>query len=112
MLKFTDILHESSSTEEVRKNLDSINQLLGKPDFSSFKINEKEGFVFRWEADFMIDEYNGIGKINKITEIFNTIKELQGSQIVLDKFDMDFKIEDKLYLRFTPKFTDTKEDDY
>jgi len=103
MIKFTEILHESSSSEEVKNNLSSINQLLGKPDFSTFIINEKEGYVFRWEHDFSMDEYNGIGKINKIYEVFNSVKNLQNSQIVLDKFDMDFKFEDKLYIRFTPK---------
>ena len=94
MLKFTDILHESSNSEEVQKNLVSINKLLGSPDFSTFKINEQEGYVFRWESDLSIDEYNGIGKINKISEIFNSVKRLQDSQI--NKFDMDFKFEDKL----------------
>jgi hypothetical protein len=103
MLKFTDILHESTYSEEVEKNLVNLNNLLGKPDFSSFKINEQEGYVFRWDADFFINEYNGIGEINKISEIFNSVKKLQESQIILDKFDMDFKIEDKFYIRFTPK---------
>lgn len=113
MLKFTEILHESSNSEEVQKNLVSINQLLGNPDFSTFKINEEEGYVFRWESDLSIDEYNGIGKINKISEIFNSVKRLQDSQIILDKFDMDFKFEDKLYIRFTPKVKSTEEsEDY
>jgi len=114
MLKFTDILHETSASEEVQKNLVSINQLLGKPDFSTFKINEEEGYVFRWDSDFLLDEYNGIREINKISEIFNSVKKLQESQIILDKFDMDFKMEDKLYIRFTPKSInpDSEEDDY
>jgi hypothetical protein len=64
MLKFTEILHESSSSEEVQKNLVSINQLLGKPDFSTFKINEEEGYVFRWESDFSMDEYNSGSRIS------------------------------------------------
>jgi len=115
MLKFTDILHESSASEEVRKNLASINQLLGKPDFSTFKINEEEGYVFRWEPNIYLDEYNGIKEINKISEVFNSVKKLQESQIILDRFDMDFKIEDKLYVRLTPKMGDSEdstEDDY
>jgi hypothetical protein len=114
MLKFTDILHESSASEEVQKNLASINQLLGNPDSSTFKINEGEGYVFRWRSDFFLDEYNGIREINKLSEVFNSVKKLQESQIILDKFDMDFKIEDKLYIRFTPKSInpDSEEDDY
>ncbi len=103
MLKFTDILHESTYSEEVGKNLVSLNRILGEPDFSKFEINEQEGYVFRWDSDVVMSEYNGIGEINKMTEIFNSVKKLQESQIILDKFDMDFKIEDKLYIRFTPK---------
>jgi len=115
MLKFTDILHESTYSKEVQDNLISINKLLGKPDFSSFQINEKEGYIFRWEPNIYLDEYNGIKEINKISEVFNSVKKLQESQIILDKFDMDFKIEDKLYIRLTPKMgnsQDSTEDDY
>jgi len=114
MLKFTDILHESTYSQEVEKNLVNLNSLLGKPDFSTFKINEQEGYVFRWSADFLIDEYNGIGQVTKMSEIFNSVKKLQESQIILNKFDVDFKLEERFYIRFTPKteIFESDEDDY
>ena len=112
MLKFTDILHESSYSEEVETNLHSINKILGRPDLSTFKINEQEGYVYRWDSGFYLEDYNGINEINKLTEVFNSVKKLQESQIILDKFDMDIKIEDKLYIRFTPKIIGSEDDDY
>ena len=110
MNKFSEIINESINLDEVKKSLTYINAVLGYPDVSTFKMNEEEGYVFRWSLDFELDEYQGVSEIIRLLEIIRSVNNLSDSNIILDKFRMDFKIDEKLFIRLTPESISEIED--
>jgi hypothetical protein len=107
MNKFSQIINESQDFEELEDNFIPIYDTLGQPKISKFKLGEKFGYVFKWDLSFDLENYNGSKEILDVQKVFECIKTVsQSSKRILD-FDVEFKINDGLFVRLTPKSSDT-----
>lgn len=107
MNKFSDIINESKNFEELEDHFVPIYDILGQPSISTLKFGEKEGYIFKWKLNFEIENYNGSKEISEVMKIFQCIQTIsQSTKRILD-FDVEFKINDGLYVRLTPQSSDT-----
>lgn len=107
MNKFSDIINESKNFEELEDHFVPIYDILGQPSISMLKFGDKEGYVFKWQLNFELENYNGTKEISDILGVFECIKTVsQSTKRILD-FDVEFKIDNGLYVRLTPKSSDT-----
>ena len=106
MNKFSELINESKNFEELEDHFIPIYDILGKPSISTIKFGEKEGYTFKWNLNFEIENYNGSKEISDIMKIFECIQTIsQSTKRILD-FDVEFKISDGLYVRLTPQSSD------
>ena len=104
MIKFSKILKESIDIEELEDYFllisDTLNEtpdkkVMGKGDFIMYQ--------FTWKLNFNISEYNPIDSLDKISKCFECITELKTSQRRILDYDIEFKINDELCVKLTPK---------
>jgi len=108
MNKFSEIINESQSFEELEDHFIPIYDTLGRPSISNLKFGEKQGYIFKWNLNFEIENYNGNKEIGDILKIFECIKTISQSTKRILEFDVDFKIQsDSLYVRLTPQSNDS-----
>jgi hypothetical protein len=103
MNRFSEILNENNNFDEIEDHIVPISDILGKPSVATLKFGENDGYVFKWNLSFNIEEYNGSKEIKDILTVFECIKELTSSMKRLEGFDVDFKIDNSLFVRITPK---------
>jgi hypothetical protein len=108
MNKFSEIINESQSFEELEDHFIPIYDTLGQPSISNLKFGDKQGHIFKWNLNFEIENYNGKKEIADILKIFECIKTIsQSTKSILD-FDVEFKIQSgSLYVRLTPQSNDS-----
>ena len=103
MNKFSELINESKNFEELEDHFIPIYDILGKPSISTIKFGEKEGYTFKWNLNFEIENYNGSKEISDIMKIFECIKTISQSTKRINEFDVEFKIQSQsLYVRLTP----------
>jgi hypothetical protein len=109
MNKFSEIINESQNFEELEDHFVPIYDVLGQPSISTLKFGEKNGYIFKWNLNFELENYNGPKEISDIMKIFECIKTISQSTKRISDFDVEFKIQsESLYVRLTP---DTQHDD-
>ena len=107
MFKFSQIINESQNFEELEDHFIEIYDILGKPNISTLKFGEKNGYIFKWNLNFEIENYNGPKEISDILSVFECIKTVSQSTKRIFDFDVEFKIDNGLYVRLTPKSSDS-----
>jgi len=104
MKKFSSILKESIDIEELEDYFllisDTLHskaekQTIGKGDFIIYQ--------FKWKLNFNISEFNSVDNLDMITKCLETIHELKTSQKRIEDYDIDFKIDEHLSVRLTPR---------
>lgn len=109
MNKFSEILNETNNFEELEDHIVPISDILGKPNVATMKFGEKEGYVFKWNLPFNIEQYNGSKEIGDVLSLFEHIKSISSAIKRVQGYDVDFKIDSGLFVRFTPISEDTGE---
>lgn len=107
MNKFSEIINESQDFEELEDNFIPIYDILGQPSISTLKFGDKNGYVFKWNLNFEIQNYNGSKEISDILKVFECITEVSRSTKRILDFDVEFKIDESLFVRLTPHSSDT-----
>lgn len=111
MNKFTKLIKESDSFEEIEDTLLDIYDILGKPRISTFDVGENPAYVLRWNLDFSISEYNGVDVLDKMSLLFNCISNIKSSQKRISGYDIEFKIGVYFFIRLIPH-SKSKSDKY
>jgi len=94
--------NESAEFEELEDTLLEIYDLLGNPEKSEYNIGGKLAYTLVWPMGFRIDEYNGYKEIDLISKVFDLLKVIKSSQLRIKDYDVEFKIENRLFVRLTP----------
>jgi hypothetical protein len=94
--------NESAEFEELEDTLLEIYDLLGNPEKSEYNIGGKLAYTLIWPLRFRIDEYNGSKELDFISKVFDALKTIKSSQLRIRDYDVEFKIEDNLFVRLTP----------
>jgi len=94
--------NESTEFEELEDTLLEIYDLLGEPEKSEYNIGGKLAYTLVWSLGFRIDEYNGSKELDFISKVFDALKTIKSSQLRIRDYDVEFKIEDNLFVRLTP----------
>ena len=102
MNRFSEIVKESNSFEELEDHIVPINDLLGKPSMATLKFGDKDGYVFKWNLSFKVEEYNGAKEIQDIMTVFECIKDLTSAMKRIEGYDVEFKIDNAFFVRLTP----------
>jgi hypothetical protein len=111
MFKFSQIINESQSFEELEDHFIQIYDILGQPKISTLKFGETNGYVFKWNLNFEIENYNGLKEISNILSVFECIKTVSQSTKRILEFDVDFKLQSNvLFIRLTPHSSDSDSD--
>jgi hypothetical protein len=103
MNKFTELLNESQDFDQIQNSIIPLMDLLGRPEVATINYGEKSGYIFKWNLGFSILQYNGFSELEKISQIFESMKDLNQSINSIMNYDIDFKIEENLFVRITPK---------
>lgn len=92
MKKFSKLLNESKSLEEIEDYLLNINDVLGEP--KKWNHGDKGFFIyeFEWNLGYDISIYNSVEKIEDIRKISNILQEIKTAQLRIEGHDIDFKI--------------------
>jgi hypothetical protein len=101
--KLTEIMYESSLIEEIKLYFKSLTDMLGIPDMSTFKVEGKEGYVFRWDFEYCLDDYCPLSKSVEMRKIFEIITSVLEMDYLSSNFSIDFKLDGRLFIRLTPK---------
>jgi hypothetical protein len=110
MNRFSEIVKESNSFEELEDHIIPISDVLGKPNVATLKFGDKEGYVFKWNLKFNIEEYNGTREISDIMQVFESVKTLTNAMKRIEGYDVDFKIDNGFFVRLTPHTQSSGED--
>lgn len=102
MIKFTKILKESITIDEIEDYFLPINDILGSPKKNSIGKGDFVIYEFIWEIEFNISEYNEIDKLDNVIKCLDSIKELKTSQKRIEGYDINFRIENTLCVRLVP----------
>jgi len=104
MNRFTEIIKESTSLEDVANFLTPINEFLGQPKLATLNYGEDVGYIFKWSLQFNLEQFNGSNEIKGISKVFECVENLAIPMDQSQNFMVDFKIENNsLSVRFTPK---------
>jgi len=104
MNRFTEIIKESTSLEDVANFLTPINEFLGQPKLATLNYGEDVGYIFKWQLQFNLEQFNGYDEIKSISKVFECVDNLAIPMDQIQNFMVDFKIENNsLSVRFTPK---------
>jgi hypothetical protein len=104
MNRFTEIIRESTSIEDVTNFLIPINESLGQPKVATLNFGGDVGYIFKWSFQFDLEQFNGSNEIKEISKLFECVSNLTKPIEESQNFMVDFKIEDNnLSVRFTPK---------
>jgi hypothetical protein len=109
MNKFSEILNETNNFDEMEGHIVPISNILGKPNVATMKFGEKEGYIFKWNLPFNIEQYNGSKEIGDILSLFDHIQSISSTINKVQGYDIDFKIDSGLFVRFTPSSEDIGE---
>jgi hypothetical protein len=102
MNRFSEIVKESNSFEELEDHIIPISDVLGKPSIATLKFGDKDGYVFKWNLKFNIEEYNGSKEISDIVQVFESVKTLTNAMKRIEGYDVEFKIDYGFFVRLTP----------
>lgn len=102
MNKFSKLLNESLSFEEIEDHVLTISDVLGKPNVVTLNFGSKVGYVFKWNLQFNVEEYNGPQEVVKIKKLFGFIEDISMAMVRIQDYDVEFKIKEQLYVRFIP----------
>lgn len=102
MNKFSKLLNESLSFEEIEGHVLEISNVLGKPNVVTLNFGKEVGYVFKWDLKFNVEEYNGSLEIERIKKLFSMIEEISLAMKGVQDYDVEFKIKEHLYVRFIP----------
>lgn len=105
MKKFTKILKESISAEEVEDYFLNIEYIFGKPKIKSYG---DDIFEFEWNINLRIDEYNTVDSVDKILDAMSSLREIKTSQSRLLDYNVEFKMTNTLNVKITKKNIDKK----
>ena len=108
MKKFSKLLNESKSIEEIEDYLLNINDVLGEP--KKWNHGNKGFFIyeFEWNLGYDISIYNNVEKIEDIKKIVNILQEIKTAQVRIEGHDLDFKITNN---KFSVRITTNKSSD-
>lgn len=102
MNKFTELITESNDFEELEDHIVPISDMLGQPSIATLKFGDKNGYVFKWNLRFNIEEYNGSKEITDIIQVFESVKTLTFAMKRIEGYDVEFKIDNGFFVRLTP----------
>lgn len=102
MNKFSKLLNESFSFEEIEGHVLEISDVLGKPNVVTLNFGREVGYVFKWDLKFNVEEYNGSVEIERVKKLFSMIDEISLTMKRVRDYDVEFKIKEHLYVRFIP----------
>jgi len=102
MNKFSKLLNESLSFEEIEQQVLEISSVLGKPNVVTLNFGKDVGYVFKWDLKLNIEEYNGSVEIERVKKLFSMIEEISLAMKRVQDYDVEFKIKEHLYVRFIP----------
>jgi hypothetical protein len=111
MNRFSEILNESKDFEEIEDHIIPISDILGKPNVATLNYGEQVGYVFKWNLQFKLEEYNGSKEVQDIIKVFECVKELTSAMKRIEGYDVEFKIDNSLFVRISPK-TQHDDNDY
>jgi hypothetical protein len=111
MNRFSEIVKESNSFEELEDHIVPISDVLGKPNVATMNYGDKVGYVFKWNLKFKMEEYNGTKEIQDIMTVFECVKELTSAMKRIEGYDVEFKIDNAFFVRISPK-TQHDDNDY
>jgi hypothetical protein len=109
MIKFSKLLKESKSIEEIEDYLLNLNDIMGEPE--KWTHNDKGFYIyeFEWDLGYDISIYNSVDKIEDIKKIAVFLQEIKTAQIRIEGYDLDFKISDnKFAVRITNKSSESE----
>jgi len=106
MNKFSEILNETNNFDEIEEHIVPISNILGKPNVATMKFGEKEGYIFKWNLPFDIEQYNGGKEISDVLSLFEHIQSISSAIKTIQGYEIDFKIDSGLFVRFIPNSED------
>jgi len=110
MNKFTETLNESKDFETIENSITPISDILGRANVTTLNFGEKSGYVFKWKLSFDINQYNGEKEVDLMLKIFEPLMDIQSLMQRVEGYQLEFKIDDFLHVRFTPDMKSS--DDY
>lgn len=104
MNRFTEIIKESTSFDELEDHIIPISDVLGKHSVATLNFGDDAGYVFKWNLGFNITNYNGTKEVNDILKVFQCINDVSAAMTRLKGYIVDFKIDEtSLSVRMTPQ---------
>lgn len=111
MNRFSEIINESKDFDEIEDHIVPISDVLGKPNVITMNYGNQVGYTFKWNLQFNIEQYNGSKEIQDILTVLECIKDLSNSMKRIEGYDVEFKIDNSLFVRISPK-TQHDDNDY
>lgn len=108
MNKFTETLNESNDFEVIENSITPISDILGRCNVTTLNFGEKSGYVFKWNLAFDVREYNGEKEVDIMIRIFEPLLDIQNLMKRVEGYQVEFKIDDFLSIRFTPDLTSSQ----